>query len=81
MKFHLFEVFGIELEYMVVQKDSLKVAPVVDQLMISKAGKMVSDIENGEIEWSNELVGHVIEIKTNGPTDDLKGLASAVAAA
>ena len=74
-KFHLFEVFGIELEYMVVQKSSLKVTPIVDALLTKKNGSLTSDIENGEIAWSNELVAHVIEIKTNGPTANLNDLA------
>lgn len=75
-KYHLFEVFGIELEYMVVQKSSLKVTPIVDQLLTKKNGSLTSDIENGEIAWSNELVAHVIEIKTNGPTANLNDLST-----
>jgi len=74
MSYHLFEVFGIELEYMLVSNTSLKVAPIVDQLMIAKSGAITSDIDNGKIEWSNELVAHVVELKTNGPTDDLEDL-------
>lgn len=74
MSYHLFEVFGIELEYMLVNKSSLKVAPIVDKLMIDKTGEITSDVDNGKIEWSNELVAHVIEIKTNGPTNDLENL-------
>ena len=74
MSYHLFEVFGIELEYMLVRNSDLKVAPIVDQLMIAKSGAITSDIENGKIEWSNELVAHVVELKTNGPTDDLEDL-------
>jgi carboxylate-amine ligase len=74
MSYHLFEVFGIELEYMLVSNPNLKVAPIVDQLMIAKSGAITSDIENGKIEWSNELVAHVVELKTNGPTDNLEGL-------
>lgn len=73
-KYHLFEVFGIELEYMVVQNSSLKVTPIVDALLTKKNGSLTSDIENGEIAWSNELVAHVIEIKTNGPTANLNDL-------
>ncbi|GHC51133.1 glutamate-cysteine ligase family protein [Ulvibacter litoralis] len=72
--YHLFEVYGIELEYMLVNNDSFKVAPQVDELLIKKAGELIPDIENGDIAWSNELVAHVIELKTNGPansTDDL----------
>ncbi|MBZ9629867.1 glutamate--cysteine ligase [Salegentibacter sp. LM13S] len=74
MKYHLFEVFGIELEYMLVDASSFKVNPIVDQLFISKNGDITSDIENGEIEWSNELVAHVVELKTNGPTGDVEHL-------
>lgn len=74
MSYHLFEVFGIELEYMLVRNSDLKVAPIVDQLMIAKSGAITSDIDNGKIEWSNELVAHVVELKTNGPTADLENL-------
>lgn len=74
MTYHLFDVFGIELEYMLVDNVNFKVAPVVDKLMIAKTGAITSDAENGKIEWSNELVAHVVEIKTNGPTNDLENL-------
>ena len=59
---------------MLVKNDTFKVAPKVDELLTQKAGELKADIENGEIAWSNELVAHVIELKTNGPaksTDDL----------
>jgi len=77
MKYHLFEVFGIELEYMVVTSKKLKVTPIVDKLLTAKNGSLTSDVENGEIEWSNELVAHVVELKTNGPTNDLNSLSEA----
>lgn len=74
MKYHLFEVYGIELEYMVVNAADLKVTPIVDKLLSAKAGKLTADVDNGPISWSNELVAHVIELKTNGPTSQLDGL-------
>ena len=74
MSYHLFEVIGIELEYMVVSSANLKVNPIVDKLLTKKNGSLTSDVENGEIEWSNELVAHVVEMKTNGPTSDLESL-------
>lgn len=74
MSYHLFEVFGIELEYMLVNSASMKVNPAVDKLFIKKNGSLTSDVENGKIEWSNELVAHVVELKTNGPTADLDSL-------
>ncbi|WP_435137559.1 glutamate-cysteine ligase family protein [Formosa sp. A9] len=73
-KYHLFDVYGIELEYMLVQPSNLKIAPIVDALFTKKKGKLTSDISNGKIAWSNELVAHVVELKTNGPTKDLNGL-------
>lgn len=72
--FHLFEVYGIELEYMLVNKESFKVAPKVDELLSKKAGKLTSNIDNGDIAWSNELVAHVVELKTNGPSKDINAL-------
>jgi len=73
-KYKLFEVFGIELEYMLIDNTSFKIAPIVDILLTKKNGELTSDIDNGTIAWSNELVAHVVEIKTNGPTADLTNL-------
>lgn len=73
-KYHLFEVYGIELEYMLVYKNTFKAAPIVDELLSAKAGEQASDVENGAIAWSNELVAHVVELKTNGPSDNLDAL-------
>jgi carboxylate-amine ligase len=59
---------------MLVINNTFKVAPQVDELLTRKAGKLKADVDNGDIAWSNELVAHVIELKTNGPaksTDDL----------
>jgi len=72
-RYHLFEVYGIELEYMLVS-NTFKPAAIVDKLLAKKAGEITSDVENGAIAWSNELVAHVVELKTNGPTADLNGL-------
>jgi gamma-glutamyl:cysteine ligase YbdK (ATP-grasp superfamily) len=68
---HLFEGFGLELEYMVVDRETLDVRPSVDLLFRDFSGIQVSDVDNGPIAWSNELAVHVIELKTNGPTPDL----------
>lgn len=73
-KYHLFEVFGIELEYMIVDRDSLKVRPIADDLIRQMTGDYTSDVERGDIAWSNELVTHVIELKTNGPSKTLDNL-------
>lgn len=73
-KYHLFEVFGIELEYMLIHNTNFNVLPIVDKLLTKKTGELTSDVENGSIAWSNELVSHVLELKTNGPTADLDHL-------
>ncbi|WP_026475523.1 carboxylate-amine ligase [Alkaliflexus imshenetskii] len=74
--FSLFEVIGVELEYMIVDRETLAVKPVCDKLLSHAAGKLVSDYDNGAIAWSNEIVNHVVELKTNGPVNTLEGLDS-----
>ncbi|MCI0451211.1 MAG: glutamate-cysteine ligase family protein [Candidatus Latescibacteria bacterium] len=71
MTLRLFEGVGLELEYMVVRADSLDILPVVDQLMHAVAGEYEAEIERGPLAWSNELVNHVVELKTNGPAPAL----------
>ncbi len=72
--FHLFDVTGVELEYMIVDRDTLNVLPACDRLLQQVTGEITSDFENGEIAWSNELVNHVVELKTNGPVTSINGL-------
>ncbi|KJS30959.1 MAG: glutamate--cysteine ligase [Desulfatitalea sp. BRH_c12] len=72
---HLFEATGIELEYMLVDNSTLAVLPAADQVLAAAAGQIVSEVEQGPLAWSNELVLHVIELKTNGPAPALEGLA------
>lgn len=73
-KLRIFEAFGIELEYMIVNRNTLSVLPVTDKIMHRVANAYVSDVPMGETEWSNELALHVIELKTNGPAADLHAL-------
>ncbi len=74
-RLHLFDAFGIELEYMIVDAETLDVRPIADELFRSVAGEYVSDVERGPITWSNELVSHVVELKTTAPAPTLDGLA------
>jgi len=71
----LFEGYGIELEYMLVDARTLMVLPVSDRVLQAIAGETVDEVEVGALCWSNELVLHVIELKTNGPAPSLEGLA------
>jgi gamma-glutamyl:cysteine ligase YbdK (ATP-grasp superfamily) len=73
---HLFQGFGIEIEYMIVARATLDVLPVCDEVLRAVAGEYVSDVAGDDIAWSNELVLHVIELKTNGPAPGLAGLAA-----
>lgn len=77
----LMERVGIELEYMIVDRESLDVRPLADVLLRDAAGgdDWVCDVEpvDGEgIGWSNELVNHVIELKTIDPVPNLAGIAA-----
>jgi len=71
----LFEGFGVELEYMIVDRDTLAVRPISDVLLRDELGNVQSETEHGPVAWSNELTAHVIELKTNGPANTLDGLA------
>ncbi len=70
----LFEGYGIELEYMIVEPTHLDIRPISDEILKDAAGKLVSDFEDGDITWSNELVLHVLELKTTGPAKTLANL-------
>ncbi len=82
----LWEGYGVEIELMIVDADSLDVRPVADRLFERVAG----DADHGEgddaddgadpevlgVGWSNELALHVLELKTPGPAASLEGLAA-----
>ncbi len=75
--YHLFHGYGIELEYMLVDKDTLQVKHHADDLLKYELGEIGSDFENGMVTWSNELVLHVIELKSTHPESDLEALEKA----
>lgn len=78
-RLHLFQGYGIELEYMLVDRNSLKVKPFTDQLIKHETGAYQSDFENGIVTWSNELVLHVVELKSTRPENNFNGLENAFA--
>jgi glutamate---cysteine ligase / carboxylate-amine ligase len=71
----LFEGYGVELEYMIVDARTLDVRPIADRLIEAEHGAIENEIFRGAFAWSNELARHVVEIKTNGPVPSLAGLA------
>ncbi|MGB5929695.1 MAG: glutamate-cysteine ligase family protein [Cyclobacteriaceae bacterium] len=70
----MFQAYGVELEYMIVRKNDLQVLPISDTLMERVAGHITDEIKRKDISWSNELVLHVIELKTAVPSPGLDGL-------
>jgi gamma-glutamyl:cysteine ligase YbdK (ATP-grasp superfamily) len=78
--FSAFSGYGIELEYMIVDQKTQDVRPVADLALHDgcreTGGEICGDVDRGAFGWSNELVLHVIELKTNGPAPDLGKLAS-----
>ncbi len=73
MTLHLWQGYGIELEYMIVDRATLAVRPISD-VLLQAVGGVMGDIEREAAGWSNELVMHVIEFKTNGPAPALAPL-------
>jgi hypothetical protein len=66
----LFQGFGVEIEWMIVDAESLDVRPSGDAVLGEDG-----EVDRGRMAWSNELVLHVLEVKTNGPAASLDGLA------
>jgi len=71
MRYGLGQVFGMELEYMIVDRHTLDVRPIADRI-IGVAG----EVDRGPFTWVNELAAHLIEIKLTHPVASLGGLAS-----
>jgi gamma-glutamyl:cysteine ligase YbdK (ATP-grasp superfamily) len=78
-RIHLFQGYGIELEYMLVDCDTLQVKPITDDLLKHELGQYGSDFENGIVTWSNELVLHVVELKSTRPESNLNAVEHAFA--
>ncbi len=79
VRYHIFQAYGVELEYMIVDRNTLDILPIADVLLKEALGHIGSDYENDMITWSNELVLHVIELKSTRPESNFNTLASAFA--
>lgn len=64
--------YGIELEYMIVDRDTLSVLPIADKLLLNSSHAH----ESRRFPWSNELTLHLIEIKNAAPEPRLDGIAA-----
>ena len=69
-----FEGCGIELEYMIVDRETLAVRPIADQLLRAPDGSYRNDVERGAFGWSNELALHLVELKNADPRLPLASL-------
>ncbi len=78
-RLHLFQAYGVELEYMIVDRKTLSIRPIADELLKAELGEVGSDFENGMVTWSNELVMHVIELKSTHPESNFSALENAFA--
>ena len=68
MPLHLFQGYGIEVEYIIVRKDTLDVLPVSDEVIRAAAGEYAVEVEFNGMGWSNEFVKHVLEIRNSRPS-------------
>ena len=73
--FKIWERFGVEMEFMIVDRKTLQVLPRADiPLGKDKDGNQLSDVEYDDIGLSNELVSHVLEFKCAHPKSTFDGL-------
>lgn len=66
---------GLELEYMIVDRETLSVMPIADRLLRGEGGEQLDELVRGRFGWSNELVLHLVEVKNRQPAADLDALA------
>lgn len=73
---HAFAGYGVELEYMIVDKQTLSVLPIADALLreASASPAYVNEVKRDRFAWSNELVLHLVEIKNWQPVPQLAPL-------
>lgn len=73
-KIPAFAGYGLELEYMIVDRSSLAVRPIADELLPALHARRRPASTGRTLDWSNELVRHVIETKNVAPTPALETL-------
>jgi len=71
----LFEAYGVEIEYMIVDRDTLEIRPWADKLLAGPDNVAHNDMTHGEITWCNELARHLIEMNFTDPEKNLYGKA------
>lgn len=78
--YSIFEVFGIEVEYMLTSIGNCDISS--EACLLIGEDNRGRTLESKEIAWSNELVSHVVEFKNATPSmslvDTLEGLSLAI---
>ena len=69
--------YGIELEYAIVDAESLDPRSIAPALLQSLGSGRPKSIGGVAIDWSNELVSHVVEIKNATPVPSIEPLVRA----
>ena len=72
---HAFAGAGIELEYMLVDRQTLAVRSMADAVLRDASGAVVNALSGARFGWSNELVLHLLELKSERPEAALESLA------
>ena len=75
MPLRAFAAHGLEIEYMIVHRDTLDPLPIADALLRAEAGSEASSASRGGLAWSNEMMKHLIEVKNDPPQHALSKLA------
>ncbi len=70
----LFQGYGIELEYMIVDQETLNIKPITDRLIHEVSGSYQGEVNRGFLSWTNEVALHVLEFKTTEPAKALADL-------
>lgn len=72
----LFEGYGVELEYAIVDFKSYDIKTISDELLRKITGRWSNDAELGPVGLSNEFARHVLEMCNIKPVPGLSGLAA-----
>lgn len=72
-----FSGYGVELEYIIVDRSTLSILPIADKVLHRLAGTYASEYGCGELAWSNELALHLLELKNVEPKPDINLLPAA----
>ncbi|MCU0609422.1 MAG: hypothetical protein MUF22_06625 [Chitinispirillaceae bacterium] len=74
MSHHLFDCFGLAIDYMIVDRETLSIMPIADRLIDAEAGSPREEVDIGGIIWSGRPALQQIRLRTSMPVVMLDGL-------